>query len=64
MTMELMDDVAQELEKHKNHSELWMNELAPTPANKSAESEAIATRLSSVYKLLLALSEVIEFGII
>ena len=58
MTLELMDDVAQELKKHENHSNLWMNKIAPSAENKSAESEAIACRLSDVFKLLLALSEV------
>jgi len=57
MTLELMDDVAQELEKHENHSNLWMNKISPSASNKSAESEAIACRLSDVFKLLLALSE-------
>ena len=56
MTMELMDDVAQELEKHQSHSQLWTDKVGPSKT--SPESERIVLRMSAVHRKLLALQKV------
>ena len=56
MTMELMDDVAQELVKHQNHSQLWTDKLGPSKT--SPESERIVLRMAAVHRKLLALQKV------
>lgn len=58
MTMELMDDVAQELEKHQSHSQLWTDRVGPSKT--SPESERIVLRMSAVHRKLLALQKDVD----
>ena len=67
MTMELMDDVAQELERHQRHSQRWTDRLGTSSSpeslssssSSSPESERITLRMSMLHQQLLALQKAI-----